>query len=198
MINIEPTKDHPVPYSTDDEKPETFKDELAVTANTVDLMEGLGMAIEFSAEDAQKTKKLVKQAIEKQDSKALKTTNTAFAAAAFIKTYANQLALDVHQARSAITAKLMEIANCGDPRYELKALELLGKHIDIGLFSERSEITINYKDSNDLEKAIKDRVKRLLNAEVVDATPLYDNLEEELGITVTEIKADDAASQTDN
>ena len=198
MINIEPTKDHPVPYSTDDEKPETFKDELAVTANTVDLMEGLGMAIEFSAEDAQKTKKLVKQAIEKQDSKALKTTNTAFAAAAFIKTYANQLALDVHQARSAITAKLMEIANCGDPRYELKALELLGKHIDIGLFSERSEITINYKDSNDLEKAIKDRVKRLLNAEVVDATPLYDNLEEELGITVTEVKADDAASQTDN
>jgi len=198
MINIEPTKDHPVPYSTDDEKPETFKDELAVTANTVDLMEGLGMAIEFSAEDAEKTKKLVKQAIEKQDSKALKTTNTAFAAAAFIKTYANQLALDVHQARSAITAKLMEIANCGDPRYELKALELLGKHIDIGLFSERSEITINYKDSNDLEKAIKDRVKRLLNAEVVDATPLYDNLEEELGITVTEVKADDAASQTDN
>ena len=198
MINIEPTKDHPVPYSTDDEKPETFKDELAVTANTVDLMEGLGMAIEFSAEDAEKTKKLVKQAIEKQDSRALKNTNTAFAATAFIKTYANQLALDVHQARSAITAKLMEIANCGDPRYELKALELLGKHIDIGLFSERSEITINYKDSNDLEKAIKDRVKRLLNAEVVDATPLYDNLEEELGITVTEVKADDAASQTDN
>ena len=198
MINIEPTKDHPVPYSTDDEKPETFKDELAVTANTVDLMEGLGMAIEFSAEDAEKTKKLVKQAIEKQDSKALKTTNTAFAAAAFIKTYANQLALDVHQARSAITAKLMEIANCGDPRYELKALELLGKHIDIGLFSERSEITINYKDSSDLETAIKERVKRLLNADVVDATPLYDNLEEELGITVTEIKADDAASQTDN
>jgi len=198
MINIEPTKDHPVPYSTDDEKPETFKDELAVTANTVDLMEGLGMAIEFSAEDAEKTKKLVKQAIEKQDSKALKTTNTAFAAAAFIKTYANQLALDVHQARSAITAKLMEIAYCGDPRYELKALELLGKHIDIGLFSERSEITINYKDSSDLETAIKERVKRLLNADVVDATPLYDNLEEELGITVTEIKADDAASQTDN
>jgi hypothetical protein len=198
MINIEPTKDHPVPYSTDDEKLETFKDELAVTANTVDLMEGLGMAIEFSAEDAEKTKKLVKQAIEKQDSKALKVTNTAFAAAAFIKTYANQLALDVHQARSAITAKLMEIANCGDPRYELKALELLGKHIDIGLFSERSEITINYKDSSDLESAIKERVKRLLNAEVVDATPLYDNLEEELGITVTEVKADDAASQTDN
>jgi hypothetical protein len=192
MIDIEPTKDHPVPYNTNDEKPQTFKDELAVTANTVDLMEGLGLSLDFTPEEAQKTKKLVKEAIEKQDSKALRAAPTAFAAAAFIKTYSNQLALDVHQARSAITAKLMEIANCGDPRYELKALELLGKHIDIGLFSERSEITINYKDSNDLEKAIKDRVKRLLNADVVDATPLYDNLEEELGMITMETKPDDA------
>ena len=38
----------------------------------------------------------------------------------------------------------MEIADCGDTRYELKALELLGKHSDIGIFTERSEIT-NYK-----------------------------------------------------
>jgi hypothetical protein len=94
----------------------------------------------------------------------------------------------------------MEIANCGDPRFELKALELLGKHIDIGLFTERSEITINYKTSNDLENAIKERVKRLLNAEITDITPLYDSLEEELGIvdvgTVKDI-ADDAAGQTD-
>jgi hypothetical protein len=66
---------------------------------------------------------------------------------------------------------LMEIANCGDARYELKALELLGKHSDIGLFTDRSEITINYKNPEDLENAIKERVKRLLNADVIDVTP---------------------------
>ena len=76
----------------------------------------------------------------------------------------------------------MEIANCGDPKFELKALELLGKHSDIGLFTERSEITINYKSSTDLENAIKERVKRLLNTDVVDITPISDNLDEELGI----------------
>jgi hypothetical protein len=75
----------------------------------------------------------------------------------------------------------MEIANCGDPKYELKALELLGKHSDIGLFTERSEITINYKDPADLENAIKERVKRLLNAELIDITPNRINLDEELG-----------------
>ena len=85
-------------------------------------------------------------------------------------------------ARTAITNKLMEIADCGDTRFELKALELLGKHSDIGLFTERSEITINYKNPEDLENAIKERVKRLLNADVVDVTPLNADLDEELGV----------------
>ena len=88
--------------------------------------------------------------------------------------------MDAAQARSAITHKLMEIADCGDPRYELKALELLGKHSDIGIFTERSEITINYKSPEELEKAIKDRVKNLLNATVVDVTPAGGASEEEL------------------
>lgn len=81
-----------------------------------------------------------------------------------------------------MTAKLMEIANCGDPKFELRALELLGKHSDIGLFTERSEITVNYKSSSDLENAIKERVKRLLNADVVDVTPIGDDLDAELGV----------------
>jgi hypothetical protein len=76
----------------------------------------------------------------------------------------------------------MELANCGDPRYELKALELLGKHSDIGLFTERSEITINYKTPEDLEQAIKERVKRLLNADVIDVTPIGADLDEQLGV----------------
>jgi len=95
----------------------------------------------------------------------------------------------------------MEIANCGDPKYELKALELLGKHSDIGLFTERSEITVNYKNSSDLEAAIKERVKRLLNADVVDITPIGDNLDEELGVVdmggTVEDKPDDAAGSRD-
>jgi hypothetical protein len=76
----------------------------------------------------------------------------------------------------------MELANCGDPRYELKALELLGKHSDIGIFTERSEISVNYKDADDLERAIRERVKRLLNATVVHEVPLGEALDAELGV----------------
>jgi hypothetical protein len=44
------------------------------------------------------------------------------------------------------------------------------------------EITVNHKTSEGLEEAIKERIKRLLNANIVDVTPLTDSLDEELGI----------------
>ena len=181
-INVEPATGYPVPYNTSDEKPATFKDELTVTANTVDLLEGLGMQVEASPADVERTKRLVADAIAGQKTSVLQQPTAAFAAREFLKAYGNQLAMDVHEVRSAVTAKLMELANCGDPKFELKALELLGKHSDIGLFTERSEITINYKSSGDLENAIKERVRRLLNADIVDITPIGDDLDAELGV----------------
>ena len=84
------------------------------------------------------------------------------------------------QARNFITNKLIKIADCGDPKLELKALELLGKHSDIGLFTERSEITINHTSSESLEKSIKERIKRLLNSDASDITPI-DDLDAQLG-----------------
>lgn len=181
-VDITPTADVPVPFNTDDESPKTFIEELAVAGNTAELQVALGAPLEVDESTAEKEKDLIKAAIANKKTKALTAPNTAFAAAAFLRTYGQQLALDVSQARSAITSKLMEIANCGDPRYELKALELLGKHSDIGLFTERSEITINYKDPKDLEEAIKDRVKRLLNADIVDVTPIGADLDDVLGV----------------
>src|SRR5262249_22240818 len=130
----------------------------------------------------EREEKLLKGAIRDKKTSNLTNVNTAYAAKAFLQTYGQMVAFDVVQARAAITAKLMEIANCGTTSYELKALELLGKHSDIGLFTERSEVTINYKNPEDLENAIKDRVKRLLNAEIIDVTPISSSLDEELGV----------------
>ena len=181
-VNIEPTDDKPVPYDTTEEKPATYLEELAVAGNTAEVQVALGAPLELNEEDADAQKALIEAALKNRKAPALKDTNTAFAAAAFLRTYGTVVALDVAQSRSAITNKLMELANCGDPKYELKALELLGKHSDIGLFTSKSEITINYKDPQDLENAIKERIKRLLNADVVDVTPIGADLDEELGV----------------
>jgi hypothetical protein len=180
VVQVEPTKDHPVPYDLSEEKPTTLLDEMAVAGNTAELQVELGATLDISEGDAAREKELLEAVANAQKPANLTNQTTAFSAAAFLRTYGSQLAMDAAQARAAITNKLMEIADCGDPRYELKALELLGKHSDIGIFTERSEITINYKSPEELEKAIKERVKNLLNATVVDVTPAGGSSEEEL------------------
>jgi len=193
IVHVEPTNEHPVPYDTSPEVSPTFLEEMAVAGATAELQVDLGVSLELDPADAARQESLLKAVIEKQKSKNLTNVNTAFAAAAFLKTYGAQLAFDVASARAAITNKLMELANCGDPKFELKALELLGKHSDIGIFTERSEITINYKNPEELENAIKERVKRLLNADIIDITPLNNDLDEELGVA----SAEESADQTD-
>jgi len=181
-VLIEPTKDHPVPYDLAEEKPATLLDEMAVAGNTAELQESLGADFDVTEGDTQREKELLDAVANAKKPSFLTNQSTAFGAATFLRTYGQQLAMDAAEARAAITNKLMELADCGDPRYELKALELLGKHSDIGIFTERSEITVNYSSPEDLEKAIKDRVKTLLNATVVDTVPLSQSLDKELGL----------------
>lgn len=189
-VKVEPTKDHKVPYDLADEKPSTLLEEMAVAGNTAELQESLGASLDISEGDVEREKELLRAVAESKKPTNLSNQTTAFAAAAFLRAYGQQLAMDAAQARAAITNKLMEIADCGDPRYELKALELLGKHSDIGIFTERSEVTINYKNPQDLEKAIKERVKNLLNATVVETV----SLDEQLGVIEddTQARLDDA------
>lgn len=182
IVNIEPTDEFPVPFDLSDQKPTTFVEEVQVAGATAELLVELGAPLEVDLETADREKKLLEAVTKNKKTKPLQQVNTAFAAAAFLRTYGQSMAFDAVQARTAITTKLMEIANCGDIKFELKALELLGKHSDIGLFTERSEITINYKNPEELENAIKERVKRLLNADVIDVTPIGIDLDEELGV----------------
>lgn len=182
VVNIEPTKDIPPPYATEPEVAPTTLDQIKVLGETAELQVAMGAPLEVNEADLEREKQLLQAAINSRKVENLQTTTTAFAAAAFLKTYGAQLAMDAATARAAITNKLFEIANCGDAKLELKALELLGKHSDIGIFTTRSEITINYKNPEELENAIKERVKRLLNADVIDVSPLTANLDEELGV----------------
>ena len=190
---IEPTGDIPIPYMTDDDEPQDFAEALAVTANTSEFLEALDGPPEINPEDLAKTKSLLQSAVKNQDQKALNNPMTAFAAREFLRVYSGRLAADVSDVRAALTNKLMELANCGDPRFELKALELLGKHSDIGLFTERSEVTVTYKNAGDLESAIKEKVKRLLNSDVVDVEPIApkaDDLDAEFGPPIDRSKDD--------
>lgn len=184
VVKVEPTDEHPVPFSLDEEEPVEYIDKVALAANTADLLEELGAPLEVDDKTMKKEKALIQSAIKHQNPEALKSYPAAMAASAFIKNYGHNLAHDVMEVRAALTNKLLEIANCGDTKFELRALELLGKHSDISLFTERSEININYNSPDALESAIKERVKRLLNAQIIDMPTSDMDLNEELGIFI--------------
>tara|TARA_R110000868_G_scaffold344666_3_gene605763 strand:- start:1475 stop:2083 length:609 start_codon:yes stop_codon:yes gene_type:complete len=184
VVKIEPTDEYPVPYSTDEEELEAFADKLMSAANTAELLVELGAPVEVDPATLGEEKKLLDSVLKDQKTKPLTNLPTALGAASFLRAYGAARAFDANQVRTALTNKLMEIADCGEIKYELKAIELLGKHSDIGLFTERSEININYNNPESLEKAIKERVKRLLNADIIDMKPLGMDLDEELGLNI--------------
>jgi hypothetical protein len=56
----------------------------------------------------------------------------------------------------------------------------LAHNTDVGAFTEKSEITVTHKTSDDLRKAIQSKIQRLLDMEVVDVEAK--SVEEELGL----------------
>jgi hypothetical protein len=180
MITVEPTAEYPIPFDLTDEQPKTHSDGVAVAVNTIELLEQLGGSIDFDDKDLHKAKALITGEQKPNAPKHLSSSAEAKAAHSLIKRFDYNAFADTLQARNFITNKLITLADCGDPKLELKALELLGKHSDIGLFTERSEITVHHTTSTALENSIKDRIKRLLNSDVTDITPL-DDLDAQLG-----------------
>lgn len=167
MLEIQPTKEVPIPFDLSDEQPKTHKEGIAVAVNTVEMIESLGGSLDYNAKDFKEATALAKSEDKKQSTSITKP-GVAKTLAVAVKEHDFQVFADVQQARNFVTNKLVALADCGDVKVELKALELLGKHSDIGLFTERSEITVHHTSSKSLEESIKERVKRLMNADTID------------------------------
>ena len=60
MLEIQPTKDVPVPFDLSDEQPKTHADSIAVAVNTVEMIESLGGSLDFDAKDFAKAVELAK------------------------------------------------------------------------------------------------------------------------------------------
>ena len=168
MLKIEPTAEHRIPFDMSDEQPKTHADSVAIAVNTVDFIEQLDGCIDYDNKSLEQASKLIVGTEKPNTPKTISVSGAAKAASVLIKEFDFQAFSDQIQARNFITNKLVSLADSGDPKVELKALELLGKHSDIGLFTERSEITIHHTTSSSLENSIKERIKRLMNANVTD------------------------------
>ena len=76
---------------------------------------------------------------------------------------------DASQIRAYVTNKLLEESDSPDPRIRLKALELLGKISEVGLFADRKEVTITHQTTEDLRDSLRAKLGKLVRDDVIDA-----------------------------
>jgi hypothetical protein len=108
------------------------------------------------------------------------------------------------QIRTFVTNKLLQEASNPDPRVRIRALELLGKISDVGLFTERSEVTVTHRSTDDLKQSLREKLQALRSkalkndvedANVINSTqfapvddvPLVVDLDAELGMAPEEL-----------
>ena len=185
-IQITPDNAVPLPDAEIDDTPATVREAVEVSSTTAMVLQELGMGFDMTAEDEKAANKLFEDLRKNPNSEnlpaELNTPEVAARVGGMLKAYDHQIVADAVQLRTVITNKLILLADCGDTKYELKALELLGKIQDVGLFSEKSEVTVIHKTTEDLEEAIRNKVRRLIHSNTIDVEPLVDDLEAELGV----------------
>lgn len=177
-LHISPDNQHPLPNTFSDEVADSFHDNARVAASTAMLMSELGMPFEMTEEDERKARELFQNVDSRKKSKKdnvtpvnhpdLYSTPVAVRLSALLNEYDKAIIADAAQARTYIMNRLLDISACGDTKNELRALELLGKMSDISAFTEKSEITVTHRTSEDLRKAIQDKISKLLQNDAVD------------------------------
>ena len=100
------------------------------------------------------------------------------------------------QIRHLVTNKLLLETDNPDPRVRIRALELLGKISDVGLFAEKSEVTITHQSTDDIKEKLRSKLAKLVNppqeiedAIEIDGEPV--DVSKELGIDDSEEGFDD-------
>ena len=95
------------------------------------------------------------------------------------------------QVRHLVTNKLIDETENPDPRVRIRALELLGKISDVGLFAEKSEVTITNQSTDDLRARLREKLQKLNTPEeniqdavVIDGEVL--DVDAELGLETEE------------
>lgn len=90
---------------------------------------------------------------------------------ALLNEYDKTVVQSAAQLRTYITNRLILETDSADPRVRLKALEMLGKVSDVGLFTDKTEITMRHRPTEELEQLLRERLTRVIEAEVVPETP---------------------------
>jgi hypothetical protein len=172
----------------DDDIPESeagddgFMVTLEAASNTARLLESAGLDITFGDEDLDAAAAIARQAARNPSAlqtKAARHSLTKKTPAALLLTerilneYGHKIVQEAAQVRHMVVNKLIQETENPDARIRVKALELLGKVSDVGLFTEKQEITVTHQTSDDLRARLRQKLQKM-----VDITPIEEEDDE--------------------
>ncbi len=153
---------------------------MKIAGNTALLLRELGVEENVTPEEEAEAKKMFamldetdKNTNPTKEEKVMNQVGVALKLGGYISEYEKQVVADKIQVRTIVVNRLMEISQDEDNKTALKALELLGKASD--LFTERAEITITHKSSDELKAAIKERIAQLMQMQKIDKKSKTEN-----------------------
>lgn len=153
---------------------------MKIAGNTALLLRELGVEENVTPEEEAQAKAMFAKLDETDkntnpsaDEKPMNQVGVALKLGDYISEYEKQVVADKIQVRTVVVNRLMEISRNEDDKVALKALELLGKASD--LFTERAEITITHKSSDELKAAIKERIAQLMQMQKLDTKSKTEN-----------------------
>jgi len=164
---------------------------------TASLLAEHGLEVEPSAEDNNIAAKLTLAYADDPEKTSKKVSNkraSTLPPAALVAThgiltqFGHSVVESATQVRHLVTNKLIEETENPDPRVRIRALELLGKISDVGLFTEKAEITITHKTTDELRESLRSKLAKLVEpAEEAEDAVIIDgdvvDVDAELGLS---------------
>jgi hypothetical protein len=174
----------------------TDREDIFASAQTAKLLHDLGDEIEVTEEDEGRAQELFETA-RTPTKHERQLPGVMLKLEALLTQYDHMVIQDAQQVRTYVTNRLLEESNDPDPKVRMRALENLGKISEVGLFTERKEITIRDKSTEDLTELLRNKLTRLIDGdarEIEDAedAEFEDYAPMKLARTVT---ADDILSE---
>ena len=172
--------------------PQDLRERVKAAANTAKELEDHGLDLEPNKEDKDVTARISavysgapEGTSRKITNKKLSTLRPASLVLAdnVLQEFGRSVVENSMQIRHLVTNKLLLETDNPDPRVRIRALELLGKISDVGLFAEKSEVTVTHQSTDDLREKLRMKLTKLVNPEdavVIDGKSI--DVDEELGL----------------
>ncbi len=178
-LHIDMEDDIPVPDKDDERGVQDMIEKARAAVNVADMLSEFGLeedgptdedryvaaAIGANyAKDPESTSRTATPArLSKTTPAALRLTRN------ILDEFGHQIVESSVEVRHMVTNKLVQETENPDPRIRLRALELLGKITDVGLFTDKSEVTVTHQTSDDLKNRLREKLNKLR-----DVTPAED------------------------